>query len=790
MPQGITTEAARAYIASHGYNEIAERKPSLLMVILRRAASPISLMLLVAAVLSYVSGKYFDSGFILVLLVANIAITIWQEHKADTAIEELNKHLAVAVKVLRDGQWQKLSARLLVPHDVVEFKSGDVIPADGTVLSANTASANEAALTGESLPKEKNAGDTLYSGSFAASGIITAEVTATGSRTFFGKTLSKVDAREKRSALERQILRISQFLSGLSLVAVVLLTWLLWTKHLPFLEILRLDLSLVIAGIPISLPTVMTLIIAFGVIALARKGVVVRRLSSLEELADTDYLLTDKTGTLTENKITVDAVLTYGGAAEPEVSELAALVAAQEPDTTINQAILSRAKEKSGVRIISYAPGSSERKRSAATVEDGGQTYTLSLGAPQVIAGLSVLSGEERARFDADVDGLAKRGYRALALARVPGSEEKNMRIIGLLSLSDVLRQDAKEVVEFLSQNGVGISMVTGDNRAIAAEIADKLELPGESIITPESRPAEGWGSFTKEAFSTTRAFAEILPEDKYELVASAKRFYTVAANGDGVNDLPAVKEASVGFAVKNAVDALKGAADIVLLSDGIAVMRDAFIEGRKIFMRLYAYSVYRISESFRLIVTIAILGFLVGTYPLSPLQLIIIALLNDIPIISLAGNRVRVANRPSKLDVAEQFTLSILYGLVGVANSLLLYFFALDYLHLPLPLVETMFFLKLTVSGHFLIYVAHTKERWWRYLPSWGVIAATGATQAAATLLAVSGFLMPAGISWRLAIFVWAWAFVFMQVGEFVKWLHVGKAPPPSELRLEPAAQ
>jgi H+-transporting ATPase len=198
--------------------------------------------------------------------------------------------------------------------------------------------------------------------------------------------------------------------------------------------------------------------------------------------------------------------------------------------------------------------------------------------------------------------------------------------------------------------------------------------------------------------------------------------------------------------------------------------MRDAFIEGRKIFMRLYSYSLYRISESFRLIVTIAILGLLVGTYPLSPLQLILIALLNDIPIISLAVNRVKVANRPSKLNVRDQFTTSILFGMVGVVESLLLYFFALDYLHLPLMMVQTMFFLKLTVSGHLLIYVAHTKERWWRYLPSGAVIGATALTQIAATLLAVSGALMPSGITWALALLVWLWALVFMQAAEAVK--------------------
>jgi H+-transporting ATPase len=227
-----------------------------------------------------------------------------------------------------------------------------------------------------------------------------------------------------------------------------------------------------------------------------------------------------------------------------------------------------------------------------------------------------------------------------------------------------------------------------------------------------------------------------------------------------------------VGFAVKNAVDALKGAADIVLLTDGITVMSEAFLEGRKIFARLYSYSLYRISESFRLVVTIAILGLLTGSYPLSPLQLIILALLNDVPIISLATDRVKIAHRPSLINVREQFSTSILFGVVGVANSLLLYFIATNYLHLPLAVVQTLFFLKLTIGGHLLIYITHTRERWWRFLPSKTVIIATVTTQLIATIFAVSGFFMPAPISWKLALLVWIWAIFFMQISELVKYL------------------
>jgi H+-transporting ATPase len=312
--------------------------------------------------------------------------------------------------------------------------------------------------------------------------------------------------------------------------------------------------------------------------------------------------------------------------------------------------------------------------------------------------------------------------------------------------------------------------MVTGDNRAIARSVATQLALDGGEIVTKEQLDKIDWNNLSAEFYLNTGAFAEVLPEDKLKLVETAKKFFVIASNGDGVNDLPAIKAANVGIAVKNAVTALKATADVVLLSEGINVIKDAIIESRKIFERLYTYSLYRISESLRLIITIAVLGVLYGAYPLTALQIIIIALLNDIPIISLASDRVKITNRPAKIDAKMRFTLSSFYGLTGVANSLLLFFLVRNFWHVDWTVLQTMFFLKLTVSGHMLIYVAHTKQRWWKFFPSKGVIWATTITQIIATALAFTGFLMPGNLTlWQIG-FVWLWAFFWMQVSEGVK--------------------
>ncbi len=312
--------------------------------------------------------------------------------------------------------------------------------------------------------------------------------------------------------------------------------------------------------------------------------------------------------------------------------------------------------------------------------------------------------------------------------------------------------------------------MLTGDNKAISQDVVNRLDINDRIVYTKEDLDRIGPDHVTKDILLKTGAFAEILPDHKFQLVKAAKKEFVVAVTGDGVNDLPALKESNVGIAVKNAVDALKSTADIVLLSQGISVIKDAIIESRKIFARMYSYSVYRISESFRLIITTLILGILAKSSPLTPLQLILIALLNDVPIISLAFDKVKIPNRPSKINAKERFIISTMFGTVGIANSIIMYIVVVYFAHLSWDVVRTMYFLKLTVSGHMLIYVARTKERWWKFLPSHEVILATTITQAFATLFAITGLFMPTGINPGLAVFVWVWALFWMQITEVVK--------------------
>lgn len=726
-------------------------------------------MLLAAAALSLAAGKVPDFFIIIFLFCSNFAISIWHEGKADKSIEKLKEHLAVTVRVFRDGRWVSLNAISLVPGDVVECSVGALIPADLSVIEAKNLSINESVLTGESLPKQKAAGDVAYSGSFVTTGHLIGEVTATGGRTYFGKTISLIDVKPRRSALETDILSISKLISVLSIAVIVVLTIVLTKIHAPLIEVVTLDLSLLIAGIPVALPTVMSLIISIGVLELSKRNIIVRRLASLEDLANVDLLLSDKTGTLTQNKIHVERTIPLGGITGHEAIILAASALAPREDNPLNKAILDLSKklDLTPYHQQDYIPGDSERKRSTAIILVAGMVRAVSFGAPQVIETLCDLTEEERGRFQKIIADAAGQGYRTLALAyNDQGTEEREMKLIGVFFLADRLHEDAAETVQFMRDNGIGVKMLTGDNIKISERIAQELGLKGAMEKRELLDGKTGW---TAAEFDGIAGFAEVLPKDKYDAVILGRKFHTVAVTGDGVNDLPAVKAADVGFAVKNAVDALKSSADIVLLADGISVIKNAIIEARKIFMRLYNYSVYRISESFRVIITIAVIGFLYKTYPLTPIQLIVLALLNDLPIVSLAFDRVKTLAQPAHINAKERFALSILFGLVGVANSLILLFVMVDVLHLPWEQIQTVFFLKLTVSGHMLIYIAHTKERWYKFLPSVQVIAATTVTQIIATLFALFGiFTTP--VSFTLVALVWIWSFFWMQVGELMK--------------------
>ncbi|MGC9046567.1 MAG: plasma-membrane proton-efflux P-type ATPase [Minisyncoccia bacterium] len=767
--KGLTETEANNRLKHFGFNELPQEKKSLLIKFIHSLYSPIFLMLVLAIGLSLLNKNIDDAIFIAILLIINLAVQIWHEYKSDNIIQQLNNKLTTEILVTRNNKTYFINSKYLVPGDLITLNSGDIVPADIKIIYTNDLSINTAALTGESLPQSKKINSIVYSGSFVVQGMAQAIVLATGKNTYFNKNVISIEVKRKTSLLEKDILSIAKLLSIISIITVIVITFIFLIYHYQLKELLVLDLSLFIAGIPVSLPTILSLIISIGVLSLSKQNTIIRRLSSLEDFANVNLLLTDKTGTLTKNKITVEKIIPYNYFTEEDVIRYGFWGTSLNTKNPIENAIIQKTQEfdiKNKPQIIKTILFDSTRKRSTSIVKYQNQLITISIGAPQVIKTLCNLNTDLNTKLENDIKNFALNGYRPLAVAI--GSEEKNMKLVGIMLLSDQLLEDAKNTIQFMQDKDINIKILTGDNFFVAQRITRALNIPGR-ILNRQDLEKIDWSTITPQWFNSIATFSEILPADKKNIVQFAQKYNIVAVTGDGINDLLALKSADVGIAVHNAVDVLKNSADIVLLSDGLAVIKNAIIESRKIFHRLYTYSVYRISESFRLIISIALLGILFRYYPITPLQILLLAILNDIPIISLAYNKVDDINKPASINVKERIIYSLTFGIIGIINSFLLFFFFNNILKYPLAITQTLFFLKLSIGGHLLIYVAHTKKKWFKNLPSKQVIIATTLTQILASFFALTGIFLHK-ISLPLVIFIWIWAIIWMQITEISK--------------------
>jgi H+-transporting ATPase len=770
---GLTSDEARTRFERYGANELLEKKVSPILKFLRYFWGPIPFMIEAAMILSVIVQHWPDFWIISLMLVMNGVVGFYQENKADNAIENLKKRLSPIARILRDGSWTQIPAREVVPGDIARVRPGDVIPADLKLISGDYLSVDQSALTGESLPVDKGVGDVTYQGSPVQMGEMEGLVVNTGMNTYFGRTAKLVEEAVTKSHFEKIIMKIGNYLIELAVTMAVIVFTVGVIRGYDILENIRFVLVLTVAAIPVALPAVLSVTMAVGAVALVKKGAIVSKLAAIEEMAGVDILCTDKTGTITQNKLSIGTIKSFNGFTKDDVLKYGFLASKKENKDAIDDAIIKRAEETidldfhESLKLVDFTPFDPIAKRTEATFDTSNDSQIkVSKGAPQVISGIAKESQGVYDEINNDVLSFAKNGYRALGVAITDNSG--SWRFVGLLALFDPPREDSAETIASAERMGINVKMITGDHEAIAKEIASRVNL-GQNMALPKDFtdvPDEQ----AEPIVEAVDGFAQVFPEHKYRIVSLLQgKNHIVGMTGDGVNDAPALKKADVGIAVAGSTDVAKSAADIVLTGVGISVIVDAIKNSRKIFQRMSNYSIYRIAESIRVILFITASILVFQFYPVTAIMIVLLALLNDLPIMTIAYDNVKYSKNPERWDSKMLLGLATYLGIIGVTASFGIFVIGNVVFHLNHEILQSFIYLKLSVAGHLTLLVARTRGPFWSVKPALPLITAILGTQFVATLITVYGFLLPA-MGWGLALFVWGYAFLWFLITDVLK--------------------
>src|SRR5512135_248630 len=734
---GLTSREAAERLQTYGLNTVREEHGHPLLVFLRKFWAPVPWMLEATIVLQLILGKAAEASIIAVLLAFNSILSFFEEAQSNRALALLRKRLSSQARVLRDGRWQLLPAQQLVPGDVVHLRMGDISPADIRLVEGEVL-LDQSALTGESLPVEAIRGGTAYAGATVKRGETTGEVSATGPKTYFGKTAELVRTAKTVSHLQQIVFTIVKYMVLLDAVLAAALLIYSLIAGIALAEMIPFVLMLLVASVPVALPATFTVATALGALELAKSGVLITRLSAIEEAAAMDVLCSDKTGTITKNQMALAALRPFPPYGEDELLRFGALAsdgATQDPiDLAIRVAARARGLLPAPWPRRRFVPFDSQTKRSEAMFQLDRQTLRVVKGAPQPLA--TLVSGAPE--LNAELERLAADGYRVLAVA---AGTENELHLAGLVALADAPREDSGQLVRSLKDLGVRVVMVTGDSAATARAIATQVGI-GDRACPPEILRGDGRIAGIEEC----DVIAGVFPEDKFRLVqALQQNGHVTGMTGDGVNDAPALKQAEVGIAVASATDVAKAAASIVLTNQGLSDVVAAVTTSRRIYQRMLTYTLNKIVKTIEIAIYLSLGMILTGTFVITPLLIVLLLFTNDFVTMSIATDHVSYSSKPDRWRIRTLvLTGGALAGLILVL-SFAVFFAARDLLLLPLAQLQTLVFLMLVFTGQGNVYLVRERRHFWNSRPSGWLMLSSCADIAVVSLMATKGILMAA---------------------------------------------
>jgi len=763
---GLTSEEAAARLARDGPNAIPEAHRNVVLAFLAKLWGPVPWLLEAAIVLELVLGNIAQALIIAILVGLDAVLSFREEGDAQAALDLLRQRLRVEARACRDGAWVHVAAAELVRDDLVHIRQGDLVPAD-LILTTGEVDLDQSALTGESNAVTVATNGRAYSGAIVVRGEASGRVEATGTGTFFGRTAELVGSSHAPGRLEQLIMGFVKALLILdvALVAVVLADGAL--RHQTWASLLPFAVILVVAAVPVALPTTFTLASALGSRELADKGVLVTRLAAIEEAASMEVLCSDKTGTITENHLTLATLKTYGSCDEAHLLAVAAAASDDATQDPLDLAILAELHAR-GIADLGarqrFEPFDPATKRSEATVAAADGPIHVVKGAPQVIVEASA-GGTDAEVIVADVVALSATGARVLGVAE--GRPGGPLAFLGLVALSDPPRKDSAGLVAHLKHLGVRVVMVTGDGLATATAIAKSVGIGDRAapaaVLRDDAEAALGLDELSD-------VYAEVLPEDKLQLVSRLQRSgLVVGMTGDGVNDAPALRKADVGVAVSSATDVAKTAAGMVLTDPGLDNIVSGIQVSRRIHERMLTYTLNKIVKTLQVSIFLSV-GYLVfGKFVTTPLLVVLLLLANNFATMSLATDRVSTPSKPQRWTVRSLVTAS-----AGLAVPLILLSFGVWFtgslgLGLHTDQLQTLIFVWLVTSAQATIYSVRERHHFWHSAPSVWLAASSAADLVVVGVLASQGWLMtpigPAALAVGLGAGV-----IFLLLGDSIK--------------------